>query len=155
LEDPSLAEIIKAEIGEVPFKNHNYQRIFTNCLELYNKPGYRPEGLFNILNNDDQNLLSHILTLDIPGENPITILKSYIDSINRCIRQERREEILEEIRDLEKSGNSNIYNDLLRELVILKGIDEAEKAGDQDRAAGFLSEYKKFYNGNHLERGEG
>jgi DNA primase len=155
LEDPSLAEIIKAEIGEVPFKNHNYQRIFTNCLELYNKPGYRPEGLFNILNNDDQNLLSHILTLDIPGENPITILKSYIDSINRCIRQERREEILEEIRDLEKSGNSNIYNDLLRELVILKGIDEAEKAGDQDRAAGFLSEYKKFYNGNHLERVEG
>lgn len=153
LEDPSLAETIRAEIGEFPFKNHNYQRIFKNCLELYNKPGYRPEGLFNILDNDDQNLLSHILTLDIPEENPIKILKSYIDSINRCIRQERREEILKEIRDLEKSGNSNIYNDLLRELVILKGIDEAEKAGDQDRAAGFLNEYKKFYNGNHHREG--
>ncbi|MFX4263413.1 DNA primase [Pelotomaculum propionicicum] len=156
LEDPSLAETIRSEIGEVPFKNHNYQRIFKNCLELYNKPGYRPEGLFNILDNDDQNLLSHILTLDIPGENPIKILKSYIDSINRCIRQERREEILEEIRDLEKSGNSAIYNDLLRELVLLKGIDEAEKAGDQDRAAGFLNEYKKlfnFNNGNHLREG--
>jgi DNA primase len=156
LDDPSLGEIILAEIGEVPFKNYNYQRIFKNCLELYNKPGYRPEGMFNILDNDDQNLLSKLLTLDIPGENPIAIMKNYIDSINRCVRQERREEILEEIRALEKSGNSLLYNDLLRELTVLKGIEEAEKAGDQDRVVNSLNEYKKFFNfnnGNHLGEG--
>lgn len=156
LDDPSLGEIIQAEISEVPFKNHNYQRIFENCLELYNKPGYRPEGMFNVLDNEDQNLLSQLLTLDIPGENPDKIVKSYIDSINRCVRQERREEILEEIRDLEKTGDSSLYNDLLRELVVLKGIDEAEKAGDHARAADYLNEYKKFSNfnnGKHLGEG--
>lgn len=156
LDDPSLGETILSEIGEVPFKNHNYQRIFKNCLELYIKPGYRPEGMFNILDNDDQNLLSNLLTLDIPGENPIEIMKNYIDSVNRCIRQERREEILEEIKELEKSGNSLLYNDLLRELVVLKGIDEAEKAGDKDRAAGYMNEYKKYFgnnNGNHPGEG--
>lgn len=156
LDDPSLGEIIQSEIGEVPFKNHNYQRIFKNCLELYNKPGYRPEGMFNVLDNEDQNLLSQLLTLDIPGENPDNLLKSYMESINRCIRQERREEILEEIRDLEKTGDSQLYNDLLRELVILKGIDEAEKAGDQARADHYFNEYKKFTifnNGKHLGEG--
>lgn len=156
LDDPSLGEIIQAEISEVPFKNHNYQRIFENCLELYNKPGYRPEGMFNVLDNEDQNLLSQLLTLDIPGENLDKIVKSYIDSINRCVRQERREEILEEIRDLEKTGDSSLYNDLLRELVVLKGIDEAEKAGDHARAADYLNEYKKFSNfnnGKHLGEG--
>lgn len=156
LDDPSLGEIIQAEIGEVPFKIHNYQRIFKNCLELYNKPGYRPEGMFNVLDNEDQNLLSQLLTLDIPGENPDKLMKSYMESINRCIRQERREKILEEIRELEKTGNSLLYNDLLRELVILKGIDEAEKAGDQARAGHYLNEYKKFTNfnnGKHLGEG--
>lgn len=156
LDDPSLGEIIRSEIGEVPFKNHNYQRIFKNCLELYNKPGYRPEGMFNVLDNEDQNLLSQLLTLDIPGENPDILMKSYMESINRCIRQERREEILEEIRNLEKTGDSSLYNDLLREIVILKGIDEAEKAGDQARADHYLNEYKKFANfnnGKHLGEG--
>ena len=156
LDDPSLAETILAEIGEVPFKNRNYQRIFENCIELYSKPGYRTEGMFNILENDDQNLLSQLLTMDIPGENPVHIMKSYIDSINRFTRQARREEILEEIKELEKSGGSELYNGLLRELVILKGIDEAEKAGDPKRAAEFMDEYKKFVNFNNRNHlGEG
>ncbi|MDD4766547.1 MAG: DNA primase [Desulfotomaculaceae bacterium] len=156
LDDPSLGETILAEIGEIPFKNDNYQRIFMNCLELYKSPGYRPEGLFNILDNDDQNLLSKLLTLDIPGENPVNIMKCYIASIKRCIRQERREGILEEIKELEKSGNNMLYNDLLRELVYLKGIDEAEKAGNSERTVELMVDCKKFFNINNGDhRGEG
>jgi DNA primase len=154
LEDPALGETILAEIGEIPFKNDNYQRIFEKCLELYNKPGYRPEGMFNILDNEEQNLLSQLLTLDIPGKNPVKIMKSYIDSIHRSIRQGRREEILEEIRDLEKSGDHLLYNELLRELVVLKGIEAAEKAGDGDRTADLLQKYNRYLNSNkeqHLD----
>ena len=144
LEDPSLGKAIMAEIGENPFKNDNYQRIFKNCLELYKKEGYRPEGLFNILDNNDQNLLSQLLTQDLPGEDLVQMMNMYITSVIRSIRQERREEILAEIRDLEKSGNHLLYNKLLRELLILKGIEEAEKAGDKDRVECFLNEYKKY-----------
>ncbi|MBP7331335.1 MAG: DNA primase [Firmicutes bacterium] len=156
LDDPSLGEIILAEVGEIPFKNDNYQRIFMNCLELYKSPGYRPEGLFNILENSDQNVLSMLLTLEIPGEDPVNIMKCYIDSINRCMRQERREKILEEIKNMEKSDNNMLNNDLLRELVFLKGIDEAEKAGNLERAAELMVDYRKNFNiknGDHRVEG--
>lgn len=156
LEDPSLGEAIMAEIGEIPFKNDNYQRIFRNCLELYKREGYRPEGLFNILDNNDQNILSQILTKELPGEDPVQMMNMYIASVIRSIRQERREEILSEIRDLEKAGNPLLYNKLLRELLILKGIEAADKAGDQDRVDCFLDEYKKYLspdNEGHLGEG--
>ncbi len=157
LDDPSLGEIILAEIGENPFKNDNYQRIFISCLELYKSPAYRPEGLFSMLDDHKQNLLSKLLTLDIPGENPVTIIKSYINSINRCTRLERREEILEEIKSLEKMGNNKQYDQLLRELVFLKGIDEAEKTGNLERAGELMVDYRNNLNNTRglPRRGEG
>lgn len=145
LDDPSLGEKIVTGIGEIPFKNDNYQRIFVNCLELYKSPGYCPEGLLSLLDSEEQNLLSKLLIMDIPGENPVKIMKCYIDSINRCIRQERREEILEEIRNLEKLDGSMLDNDLLRELVLLKGIDEAEKADNFARVAELTAEYREYF----------
>jgi DNA primase len=156
LEDPSLGTAILAKIGENPFKNDNYQRIFKNCLELYKKEGYRPEGLFNILDNNDQNLLSQLLTQDLPGDDPVQMMNMYTASIIRSIRQERREEILAEIRVLEKDGSHLLYNKLLRELLILKGIEEADKAGDKDRVDCFLNEYKKYLShSNEMHLGEG
>ncbi len=156
LDDPSLGEKIMAGIGEIPFKNDNYQRIFVNCLELYKSPGYCPEGLLNLLDSEEQNLLSKLLIMDIPGENPAKIMKCYIDSINRCIRQERREEILEEIRNLEKLDGSMLDNNLLRELVLLKGIDEAEKADNYVRVAELTAEYREYFSiGSEDHRVEG
>ncbi len=146
LDDPALGKTILAEMGEIPFKNDNYQRIFEKCLELYNKPGYRPEGMLNILDNNDQNLVSRLLTQDLPGKNAAKIMKSYIESVHRGIRQGRRDEILEEIRVLEKTGDHLHYNELLRELAILKSIDAAEKAGDRDRTAALLHKYSEYIN---------
>ena len=83
-------------------------------------------------------------------------MKCYIDSINRCMRQERREKILEEIKNMEKSDNKMLNNDLLRELVFLKGIDEAEKAGNLGRAAELMVDYRKIFNiknGDHRVEG--
>jgi len=101
-------------------------------------------------------MLSMLLTLEIPGEDPVNIMKCYIDSINRCMRQERREKILEEIKNMEKSDNNMLNNDLLRELVFLKGIDEAEKAGNLERAAELMVDYRKNFNiknGDHRVEG--
>lgn len=156
LEDPSRGYKILAEIGEEPFKNQQYQVIFNRCLEAGNYREYRPEGMFDVLENDEQNVLSYLLTLDVPGENPDKIMNAYIKSINRYIRQERREELLKEIRAAENSGNHLYYKNLLRELVVLKGIDEAEKAGDQGRARDLLNQYKQYFGFNTestLERG--
>ncbi len=157
LDDPSLGEKVVTGIGEIPFKNDNYQRIFVNCLELYKSPGYCPEGLLNLLDSEEeQNLLSKLLIMDIPGENPVKIMKWYIDSINRCIRQERREEILEEIKNLEKLDGSMLEKDLLRELVLLKGIDEAEKADNFLRVAELTAKYREYFsvrNGEHRVEG--
>ncbi len=112
--------------------------------------------MFSTFENEEQNVLSHILTLDIPGENPDKIMDAYINSVNRCIRHERREELLKNIRAAENSGNDFQYKNLFQELVFLKNIDEAEKMGDKGRVRDLTNEYKQnfcFDTESTLERG--
>lgn len=143
LDDPSLGVMILDEIGERPFKTPYYHNIFKHCMDLAGRPGYRPEEIFNFLESEEQSVLSRLLMQDIPGENPDHILKAYIRSVNRCIRQDRKGDLLREIQEAERSGNHRQSNDLLRELMMLKEIDEAEKAGDHGRVAGLLQEYRQ------------
>jgi DNA-binding protein H-NS len=82
-----------------------------------------------------------LLTQEIPGDNPVEILNSHIDSLFRCLRQERREKILREIGEAEKLGS---HYHMLRELMILQGIDKAEKVGDQARARKLQEDYQKL-----------
>lgn len=144
LEDPSLGAMILDGVGEEPFKNKCYQRIFKYCLEMANRPVYRPTDIFNLLQEDEQNMLSLLLTQEIPGENPVHIMKAYLESISRYTHQERRGVLLKEISEAERSGNHGLNTDLLRELILLKGIDEAQKAHEPDRAAKLLQEYRQF-----------
>ncbi|MFA4885958.1 MAG: DNA primase [Desulfotomaculaceae bacterium] len=156
LEDHARGYKILSELGEEPFRNQQYQTIFKRCLEAGHYPEYRPEGMFSTFENEEQNVLSYILTLDIPGENPDKIMNAYINSVNRCIRHERREELLKDIRTAENSGNDFQYNNLLQEIVFLKNIDEAEKMGDQGRVRDLTNEYKQnfcFDTESTLERG--
>jgi len=155
LEDPSLAVNIQDELGKEPFTNSYHQEIFKHFLIAAEQPGYRPENIFKFIQNDVQNVLSMLLTLDIPGENPEQIFKAYIESINRYIRQERRENLLKEIREAENTGNDKLFHDLFEELIILKGIDEAEKTGNRGRAERLLKKHREKFTLNNGKRLEG
>lgn len=149
LEDPSLGAMILDEFGNDTFKHPRYKKIFNYCMEAANRPVYRPAEIFNHLEDEDQTVLSLLLTQEIPGENLVQIMKGYVESISRSNRQERREMLLKEISETEKSGNSGLYHNLLCELMILQGIAEAEKVGDHGRIERLLQEYRQFLKSNN------
>ncbi|MDF9409258.1 DNA primase [Pelotomaculum isophthalicicum JI] len=144
LEDPSIVEIIFSELGEEPFRNTSHKNIFKQFLMILKEPYYQPAKIFNHLKDDEQTLLSQFLTHDIPGENRAQIMKDYLESIHRCNRQERRETLIKEIGDAERSGDHELYGHLWREYIILRGISEAERVGNHDRVDNLLQEYQQF-----------
>ncbi|MCL6607327.1 MAG: DNA primase [Geminicoccaceae bacterium] len=90
LEDPALCSLIWDRLGNSAFRNPQYQIIFKECLEAAKQPVYRPVELFNKLEDDEQRVLSMLLAQEIPGENLVEIMESYIDAIGRSNRRERR-----------------------------------------------------------------
>ncbi|MGI6490818.1 MAG: DNA primase [Pelotomaculum sp.] len=145
LEDASLAKIIRDKLENGRFQDQRCQKIFDHCLEIAAKSTYQPAEIAPYLNDEEQALLSRLLTREIPGDDPVEIINSHIESIARCRRQERREKILKEIGEAEKLG---IHYHLLQELMILKGIDEAEKVGNQARAKKLLEDYQQLISTN-------
>ncbi|MCL6634336.1 MAG: DNA primase [Peptococcaceae bacterium] len=148
LEDPSLGSAVLAEMGGAPFKNKCYLRIFSHCVEAADRQFYRPAELLSRLDEEGQTVLSQLLTQEIPGEDLVQIMKSYLVCISRCDRQERREVLLKEISEAEKSGNHLLFQELWREYVVLRGIAEAEKVGDQGRAERLLQQYRELLHSN-------
>jgi len=144
LEDPSLVEVVLEELGGEPFRNTSYQNIFNHLLLISKEPFYQPAKIFNYLKDDEQTLLSHLLTRDIPGENQVKIMNDYVELINRCDRQERRETLIKEIGEAERSGNHGLCRHLWREYIVLRGITEAERIGNHDRIAKLLHEYQQL-----------
>ncbi|HBC93410.1 MAG TPA: DNA primase [Pelotomaculum sp.] len=145
LEDPSLARAVHEKMGGEHFQDPRYRKIFKHCLEIAERPRYQPAEIAQYLDDDEQALLSMLLIQEIPGDDPVEILNSHMKSVVRCRRQERREKILKEIGEAEKLGS---HYHLLRELMILQGIDEAEKVGDQARARKLQEDYRKLIESN-------
>lgn len=141
LEDPSLARTVHEKMGGEHFQDPRYQKIFKHCLDISGKPQFQPAEIAQYLDDEQQALLGMLLTQEIPGDDPVEILNSHIESIVRCRRHERREKILKEIGEAEKLGS---HYHLLRELMLLQGIDEAEKVGDQARARKLQEDYQEF-----------
>lgn len=148
LENPDLGKTIVDKMGQAPFKNKSYQKLYEHCMKVAKGPLYQPVEIFKDLDDDERGLLSFLLTQGIPGEDPVQIMNLYVESINRCLRQERRENLLKEINKVEKTGNNWLYNGLLHELMILKRIDEAERDGDQGRIDQLLQEYRQLESNN-------
>lgn len=144
LEEPSLTDVVVEELGAEPFERKSYNNIFHQVLIASKKPSYQPAELFSYLEDEEQTLLSYLLTLDIPGENRPQIMNGYVDSIHRCARQERREVLIKEIAEAERQGDRHLYARLWQEYVILRGIVEAERVGVHDRVAELLKEYRQF-----------
>ena len=144
LEKPDLGEEAAGKLGPKPFFRPFYQKVFQFCLEAAKKPLYSPADLLDRFNEDEQQHLSMLLTGEIPGDDLVHIMESYVEAIGRMNRRERREEILREIDDADKSGNEQRCTILLKELSILHEIGEAEKAKESGRCARLLHNYRQF-----------
>lgn len=144
IEDPSLVVTVLGKLGPEPFSSNNYHKLFKQVQKAINKPVYQLAELFNYLEDEEQTLLSYILTLEIPGENREQVVSDYIEYISRCNRQERRMILLQEISKAEKSGSH--WHDLWSEYILLRGIAEAERLGDRERTAVLLQEYRQLIN---------
>ncbi|MDD4238136.1 MAG: DNA primase [Desulfotomaculaceae bacterium] len=145
LEEPYLARTVHEKMGGDHFQDPRYQKIFKYCLEIAGRPQYQPAEIAQYLDDGEQALLGMLLTKEIPGDDPVEILYSHIESIVRYQRQERREKILKEIGEAEKLGS---HYHLLRELMLLQGIDEAEKVGDHAHARKLQEDYQKLIESN-------
>jgi len=150
LEEPSLGTAVVGEMGEEPFRHPSYNKIFKYCMEVAGRPSYRPVEILGYLEDEEQAVLSRLLTQEIPGADPVQIMKGYLESLGRCSRQERREMLLNEISKAEKSGNKSLYSQLWREYLVLRVIAEAEKAGDRNRMESLLQEYRKVSGANDV-----
>ncbi|MHB1041609.1 MAG: DNA primase [Eubacteriales bacterium] len=144
LEEPALGQTVIEKTGAEPFSKPFHRKVFKMCLEAAGKPEYCPADIFNHLDPDEQKTLSVMLSGEIPGDNLVYILESYIDAIGPLARRERREEILLEIGDARRAGDEQRCLQLLEELKILQNIREAEKAKDNGRSAYLLQVYRHF-----------
>ncbi|OPX87090.1 DNA primase [Pelotomaculum sp. PtaB.Bin117] len=144
LEEPSLVAIVMEKLGPVPFSINSYYKLLQKVQEAFNRPVYQPAELFNYLGDDEQTLLSYLLTREIPGEDRVQMINSYVEFISRCNRQERRRMLLQKINEAEKSGEHWLYHNLWNEYILLRGIAEAERLGDRERTASLLQEYQQY-----------
>jgi DNA primase len=144
LDNPELGKIILDKMGQAPFKNKTYLKIFERCLEVAKRPLYQPVEIIKDLEDEERSLLSYLLAQEIPGDDPVQIMNIYLESINRCYRQERRKNLLQEISKHENMENGLPDHDLLREYMLLQRIEDAEIAGDQGKIDQLLEEYRQF-----------
>ena len=154
LDNPELGKIILDKMGQAPFKNKTYLKIFERCLEVAKRPLYQPVEIIKDLEDEERSLLSYLLAQEIPGDDPVQIMNIYLESINRCYRQERRKNLLQEISKHENMENGLPDHDLLREYMLLQRIEDAEIAGDQGKIDQLLEEYRQFESNiwKYLER---
>jgi len=148
LNNPEMGKIVLDKMGQVPFKNKTYLKIFKRCLEGAGRPLYRPVEILKDLEDEEKSLLSYLLAQEIPGDDPVQIMNIYLESINRCYRQERRKNLLQEISKYKNTENGLPDHDLLREYMLLQRIEDAEIAGDQVRIDQLLQEYRQFVSNN-------
>lgn len=155
LENPQLGKVILEKMGQVPFNNSVYQKIFERCLEITDLSLYKPAEIIKDFEDEEKDLLCYLLAQGIPGDDPVQIMNMYLQSINRFLRQERRENLLKKIGTLEHKENDQLMHDLLSELMILKRIEEAERAGDQGKIDLLMQEYGQFGSSNRKYPREG
>jgi len=114
LEDRRLADHIVGELGRDFFENPDYQMIFNSILEL--GTGNSATRLFEVLKEDQQRILSHLLVQEIPGGNPVQILNDLVTAVKRSSGKAKLEELLAQLAEAEKVGNTERVLKLRREI---------------------------------------
>ena len=68
------------------------------------------------LDEGSQSLLSRLLSKEIPGDNPVDILKDCIKIIQDQADKRYRQTILQKIKKAEQAGDKNLIVELLQQL---------------------------------------
>ena len=116
LENPSLVDTIKKEIGEVFFNNPIHQKIFELLQSEANKSDYQASSLFNFLNDGEQNTLSFLLSKKIPGDNLVQIISDFMITVKRSMHKGREDLLLKKLAEAEKNNDRDSLSQILLEL---------------------------------------
>jgi len=118
LQNPPFLETVKQELGEYTFRNARYQRIYDAWLRRRERPGFAPALLANYLEDDDQQVLTALMGLEIPGEgeNLRAELSAYIKAVKRLDHKEQLRELLNDVAAAEKAGDRDRVNRLMRKI---------------------------------------
>ena len=116
LENPSLVDTVKKELGEVFFNNPVYQKIFDILQSESKKSDYQASCLFNFLNDGEQDTLSYLLSKKIPGDNLVQIISDFMITVKRSMHREREELLLKKLAEAEKNNDRDSLSQILQEL---------------------------------------
>lgn len=116
LTDFQFFSIAKKEIKPEHIENAQLREIYSLLLNSSGRQIKTPAGLMPYLNEDTQNLLSRLLSQEIPGENPVDILMDCIKTIRHHAEQKQRQIILQRIKKAEQAKDKNLVIELLQQL---------------------------------------
>lgn len=119
LENPQLVSTVQRELEENFFKNPVYRRVFETTLPLMERADYSPAFLFNVLEEDDQRVLGDLLMENLPDDEPDKILPSYIKAMQKFLKKERRESLMDTLVEAEKDGDQKRVDQILKKLQTL------------------------------------
>ncbi|MBO8128648.1 MAG: DNA primase [Peptococcaceae bacterium] len=127
IEDISLVDTVRQELGETFFTNVSYQRIFDVLLRRKKQTGFQPAMLANYLEEREQQALSALLA-ETPPEEGILTFNDCLAALKRLHRQEMRRQLQLDLAAAEKAGNQELVRELLRaKQDILKTLERGEQ----------------------------
>ncbi|WP_333871406.1 DNA primase [Desulforamulus putei] len=114
LENKVWLERIVAELGREFFQNRDYQGIF----DAYLASGVEQplSGLFDLLDEPRQRVLSSILVQEIPGENIDQMVTDFITTIKKSSEKARLENLLAQLAAAERAGDTEKVRSLSRQI---------------------------------------
>ncbi|MTI84724.1 MAG: DNA primase [Firmicutes bacterium] len=119
LENPQLVSTVQKELEENFFNHPMLDRVFKTALPLIERSDYNPAIIFDFLDEDDQKVLGDLLMENVPEAEPVKILPSYIEAMQKFLKRERRESLMDKLIEAEKAGDQKRVSEMLEQLQTL------------------------------------
>ncbi len=119
LENPRLVSTVQKELENNFFSYPVFNRVYEKALPLMERKDYSPANIFDLLDENDQKVLSDLLMENIPDTEPVKILPSYIEAMQKFLRQERRESLMDKLVEAERAGDQKQVSEILEKLQTL------------------------------------
>lgn len=116
LTDFQYFSIAKREIKPEHIENEQLKGIYSLLFNSSDEQINPPARLMPYLDEGGQSLLSRLLSQEIPGDNPVDILKDCIKIIQEQADKRCRQTILQKIKKAEQAGDKNLVVELLQQL---------------------------------------
>ncbi|MCF8010440.1 MAG: DNA primase [Clostridiales bacterium] len=118
LENPQWVPYVKEKLTGDIFKSHVYNNIFSKALPDLDS-NFSPAHLFNKLNEEEQKVLGDLLMEDLPGYDIDYLFSIYINALQKFIKKEHREGLMDILLEAEKNGEQKRVSEILAELKTL------------------------------------